>query len=160
MELITRTIMIRTLPLMTSWRIIVKCAASNVCFFKLVANFPFNILPHCFWPSWTKHLLELSPLLLAEYLQTLLLVSLATFFCLNFESGTGLLTCTLPKLLAASRSYIISTRKNFKIVTKQRKPGKFNSTITYYTMEGDCCNNSINIPASNGLDWLEKTTSQ
>ena len=27
------------------------------CFLKLVANFPFTILPHCVWPSWTKHLL-------------------------------------------------------------------------------------------------------
>ena len=33
-------------------------------------------------------------------------------------------TCTLPNLSTANRSYKISTRKNFEIVTKQRKPGE------------------------------------
>ena len=45
-------------------------------------------------------------------------------FVRNFEYDTGLLTCALPNLSTANRSYKISTRKNFNIVTKQRKPGE------------------------------------
>ena len=34
-----------------------------LCYFKLVANFPFSILPHYFRPSGMKHQLQFSSLL-------------------------------------------------------------------------------------------------
>ena len=89
----------------------VRCEVCNVSVsFKLVANFSSSILPHCFWPSWTKHGRILADIASGP-------------FVWNFESGIGLLTCSLPNSSTANRSYKISTRKTFKIVTK-RKSGE------------------------------------